>query len=246
MELFSLTGRSVLVTGARSGIGRAIAVGLAEAGADIIVHGHHDDVGETAELVERAGRHARTWVADFTAPALLGPAVRQLLSAGQIDVLVNNAGTIVRRDALACTPEDWHQVLDVNLTSLWYLTQAVGRSMVEMGRGKVISIASMLSFHGGSQRVAYAASKHAVAGLTKALSNEWATHNVQVNALAPGFIETERPSPLLQDAAVLARIPAGRWGRPADLVGAAVFLASAASDYVTGHVLPVDGGWLAS
>lgn len=245
-ELFSLEGKVALVTGARGGIGRALAVGLAQAGADIILHGHHDDLDETALLVERAGRVVDRWHADFTSPdGLLAP-LDEVLARHQVDVLVNNAGAIVRRPALELGFDEWRTVLQVNLDAVWLVTQRVGATMVARRRGKVVTVASMLSFHGGAERAAYAASKHGVVGLTKALSNEWAGANVQVNAIAPGYIETERPSPLIGDKALLARIPAGRWGTTADLVGATVFLSSVASDYVTGHVLPIDGGWLAA
>jgi 2-dehydro-3-deoxy-D-gluconate 5-dehydrogenase len=245
MDLFSLRGKTALVTGARTGIGRALAVGLAEAGADLVLHGHRDDLDETEALVRKAGRNVRRWHADFGDPPSLLEPLDRVLAGGSVDILVNNAGIIVRRPALELGYQDWRRVLDVNLHALWLVSQRVGATMVQRGAGKVINVASMLSFHGGTDRSAYAASKHAVAGLTRALSNEWASAGVQVNAIAPGYIATDPPSPLIGDPVLLDRIPAHRFGQPQDLVGATVFLASAASDYVTGHVLPVDGGWLA-
>jgi 2-deoxy-D-gluconate 3-dehydrogenase len=246
MSLFDLTGRTALVTGARTGIGRAIAVGLAAAGADVIAHGHHDDLDEVVAEIGKAGPSARTWVYDLSHPEGLDDAVRDL---PPVDILVNNAG-IVRRGPAATHPFDqWREVLTVNLDAVFALTQVIGGGMLRRRSGKVIMIASMLSFQGGILVPGYTASKHAVVGLTKALANEWAVDNVQVNAIAPGYISTNNTAPLRADAgreaAISARIPAGRWGTPEDLIGAATFLAAPASDYVTGHVLAVDGGWLA-
>lgn len=236
MNPFDLTGRTALVTGARTGIGRAVALGLAEAGAHVIAHGHRDDV---------EGVGAQTWVYDLSRPDGLEEAVRDLPT---VDILVNNAGIIRRAPAADHTFEAWREVLTVNLDAVFQLTRLIGAGMLARRRGKIIMIASMLSFQGGVFVPGYAASKHAVVGLTKALANEWASSNVQVNAIAPGYIATANTAALQADpereAAISARIPAGRWGTPEDLVGAATFLAAPASDYVNGHVLAVDGGWL--
>jgi 2-deoxy-D-gluconate 3-dehydrogenase len=247
-SLFSLEGRTALVTGARSGIGGAIAVGLAAAGADVVLHGHHDDLAATRASVESHGRRVRSWSMDFDDPELVGPAIDEILADERIDILVHNAGLVRRDPALEVELADWRRVMSVNLDSAFVLAQRVGAPMVARGSGKIILIASMLSFQGGINQPAYAASKHGLAGLTKALSNEWAAHNVQINALAPGYIATGLTAALTSDPdrerEIRRRIPAGRWGTPDDLVGAAVFLSSSASDYVSGHVLAVDGGWL--
>jgi 2-deoxy-D-gluconate 3-dehydrogenase len=244
--MFDLTGRTALVTGARTGIGRGIAAALAGAGADLVLHGHHDDLDEVEDETRAAGRLTRRWVLDLSDPSRVADAAASL---PPIDILVNNAGIIRRGPALSQSSGDWRDVLAVNLDSVYFLTRAVGAGMVARGSGKVIMIASMLSFQGGLNVAGYTASKHAVTGLTRALANEWAPHGVQVNAIAPGYIATGNTEALRSDdereAEIRARIPAGRWGRPEDLAGAAVFLASSASDYVNGHVLAVDGGWLA-
>ncbi|MCG5211809.1 2-dehydro-3-deoxy-D-gluconate 5-dehydrogenase KduD [Streptosporangium sp. KLBMP 9127] len=247
--MFSLTGRTALVTGARTGIGRAVALGLAEAGADLVLHGHHDDLDEVEAEVRKAGRRAERWVLDLSDPGAIPGAVTALLAKRPIDILVNNAGIIRRAPAVAHSYGDFREVLDVNLDAVFLLSQAIGARMLDRGEGKIIMIASMLSFQGGLNVPAYTAAKHGVAGLTKALACEWAAGGVQVNAIAPGYIATGNTSSLRADPerepAIRARIPAGRWGCPEDLAGAAVFLASRASDYVNGHVLAVDGGWLA-
>lgn len=200
--------------------------------------------------VEEAGRRFLSVQADLSDPATIAPLVAEVEAGlGPIDILVNNAGIIRRHDATAYPEEDWRAVLDVNLSAVWHLSRTVGRAMLGRGRGKIINVASLLAFQGGVRVPAYAASKHAVAGLTKALANEWAGRGVNVNAIAPGYIATDNTEALRADPersrAILDRIPAGRWGDPGDLAGAAVFLASGASDYVHGHVLVVDGGWLA-
>jgi 2-deoxy-D-gluconate 3-dehydrogenase len=247
-ELFDLTGRVALVTGARSGIGQAIAVGYAKAGADLVLLGHQDNMGETAAAVGEAGRKAEVALLDLSDPSAVGPFCAELLADHQVDIVVNNAGTIRRGPVEDIPLEGWHEVLQTNLDSAFALAQACGRPMLERGSGKIINIASMLSFQGGINVAAYTVSKHGIVGLTKALANEWAGRGVQVNAIAPGYIATNNTAALVADPvrepAIRARIPAGRWGTPEDLVGAAVFLASRASDYVTGHVLAVDGGWL--
>jgi 2-deoxy-D-gluconate 3-dehydrogenase len=249
-NLFDLSGRVALVTGANTGLGNAMAIALAEAGADIAVAGRSAP-NETERAVRALGRrfHAVTW--DFAAQPKAGGVVEQARAAlGRLDILVNNAGTIRRAPALEFTEEDWDLVLDVNLKSVFFLCQAGARAMLETaGRGKIINIASMLSFQGGIRVASYTASKSGLAGLTRLLANEWAGRGINVNAIAPGYFETSNTTALRQDAErnreILSRIPAGRWGQPRDLAGAAVFLASAASDYVHGAILPVDGGWLA-
>lgn len=241
--MFRLDGRTALVTGARSGIGRAVAVALAGAGADLVLLGRRD-LDETAEFTG-----AETLLCDLSNPAETTATVDGLLARRRVDILVNNAGVIRRAPAAEVTYDDWRAVLTVNLDAVFLLSRACGAAMARRGAGKIITIASLLSFQGGVNVPAYTASKHAVAGLTKALANEWAPLGVQVNAIAPGYIATDNTRPLREDgereAAITDRIPAGRWGTPDDLAGAAVFLAAPASDYVNGHVLAVDGGWLA-
>lgn len=246
---FSLVGRTALVTGADRGLGQAIALALAGAGADIAAAGR-TPADATGEQVRALGRRF-TWVeADFSKPGVTQPLVDAVLQQlGRLDILVNNAGTIRRADAVDFTEADWDLVLDTNLKSLFFLTQAAARPMLAAGYGKVINIASMLSFQGGIRVASYTASKSGVAGVTRLLANEWAAKGINVNAIAPGYFATDNTQALRQDAQrsteILARIPAGRWGSPDDLGGAAIFLASPASDYVHGAILPVDGGWLA-
>jgi len=230
---FDLTGKAAIVTGANSGIGRAIAVALAEAGADVALAGR-SPADETA--------------AQITAP--VQRVVDQTLAAfGRLDILVNNAGIIRRADAVDFSEADWDAVIDTNLKSLFFLCQAAGRHMLGQGSGKIVNIASLLSFQGGIRVPSYAAAKSGVAGLTKALANEWAGRGVNVNAIAPGYIATNNTAALQADETrnrqILERIPASRWGDPKDIAGAAVFLASSAANYVNGHILAVDGGWLA-
>jgi 2-deoxy-D-gluconate 3-dehydrogenase len=247
--MFSLAGRTALVTGARTGIGRAIAGGLARAGADIVLHGHHNDLDEVEAEVRKAGREASRWVLDLSRTDEIPRAAEELLARREIDILVNNAGIIHRAPAAAHPYAEWRALLDVDLDAVFLLSQAAGRRMLDRGHGKIIMIASLLSFQGGINVAGYAAAKHAVAGLTRSLACEWAARGVQVNAIAPGYVETGNTSALRHDPgreeAISARIPAGRWGTPADIAGPAVFLASSASDYVNGHILAVDGGWLA-
>jgi 2-deoxy-D-gluconate 3-dehydrogenase len=249
LDRFDLTGRTALVTGARTGIGRAIAIGLAESGAELILHGHHADLAEVAAAVRAAGKEPVQVVADLAEPGAASALCDRVMAEHRVDILVNNAGTIRRAPAIEYTEDDWRDVLTTNLESTWVLSQRLGGAMVGRGMGKIVNVASVLSFQGGIRVVAYAASKHAVAGITRALANEWAGRNVQVNAIAPGYIATAGTEALRDDPereqAIRSRIPAGRWGVPEDVVGAAVFLASPASDYVNGHLLAVDGGWLA-
>jgi 2-deoxy-D-gluconate 3-dehydrogenase len=247
LELFRLDGRVALVTGASSGLGAAIATALAEAGAQVAVHRNRRPASETAASI---GGRAAVFQCDLSdskgAERLFSEVVERF---GRVDILVNNAGTIHRSAAADFSLEEWQRVLQVNLTSVFQLSQLAGRNM--MGRdsgGKIVNIASMLSFQGGIRVPAYAASKGGVAQLTKALANEWAAHNIQVNAIAPGYFATSNTEALQADPVrsrqILERIPANRWGQPRDLAGAAVFLSSRASDYVTGTVLTVDGGWM--
>ena len=246
---FDLTGRVAVVTGANTGIGQAVAVALAEAGADVALVGR-SPADDTAERVRGFGREVTLIPADLSTIAPVGDVVdRTLAELGGLDILVNNAGIIRRADALDFSEEDWDAVIDTNLKSLFFLSQAAARHMAAQGRGKIVNIASLLSFQGGIRVASYTASKSGVAGLTKLLANEWAAKGINVNAIAPGYIATNNTAALQADEnrnrQIIERIPAGRWGDPSDLGGAAVFLASSASDYVNGHILAVDGGWLA-
>ena len=246
---FDLSGKAAIVTGANTGIGQAIALALAEAGADVALAGR-SPADETAEQIRALGRGAVPIAADFATTAPVQKVVDQTLAAfGRLDILVNNAGIIRRAEAVDFSEADWDAVIDTNLKSLFFLCQAAGRHMLERGSGKIVNIASLLSFQGGIRVPSYAAAKSGVAGLTKALANEWAGRGINVNAIAPGYIATNNTAALQADETrnrdILARIPAGRWGEPSDLSGAAVFLASRAADYMHGAIVPVDGGWLA-
>lgn len=240
MNPFSLAGQVALVTGANTGIGQAIAVAMAQAGAEVIAAGRRD-CDETLALTG-GGRQMRL---DFGDPM----AARDVFARERIDILVNNAGIIRRADAVDFTEADWDAVIDVNLKALFFTCQAFARAALPRGRGKIINIASLLSFQGGIRVPSYTASKHGVAGLTRLMANEWASRGLNVNAIAPGYIETNNTQALRDDpersAAILDRIPAGRWGRPEDIGQSAVFLAAPASDYINGAVLNIDGGWLA-
>jgi len=245
---FSLEGRVALVTGASGGLGAAYAVALAEAGADVAVH-DRTPVDETCERVRALGRRAVALSGDITDPEVPARMVRETLDAlGSLDIVVNNAGTIRRAPAADTTDEDWLAVLDVNLSSVFRMCRAAGRPMLAKGHGKIVNVASLLAFQGGILVPAYAASKGGVAQLTKGLANEWAGKGVNVNAVAPGYVRTANTAPLQADPvrnkAIVDRIPAGRWAEPSDIAGAVVFLSSRASDYVHGHVLVVDGGWM--
>jgi 2-dehydro-3-deoxy-D-gluconate 5-dehydrogenase len=248
---FDLTGRRALVTGARRGIGAGIAIALAEAGADIVAASvsQEPEGGEVAERVRSLGRRFEAHTVDLGDRVEVDRLLADLDARGVgIDILVNNAGVILRAPATEHGDDLWDTVIEVNLTSAFRLARALGSRMLERGHGKIIFTASMLSFQGGINVASYTASKSAIAGLVKTLSNEWAARNVNVNAIAPGYIATDNTQPLQDDAdrnaAILGRIPAGRWGTPSDIGGAAVFLASSASDYVHGTTLAVDGGWL--
>ncbi|NIA56048.1 2-dehydro-3-deoxy-D-gluconate 5-dehydrogenase KduD [Massilia sp. TW-1] len=249
LDLFNLDGRTALVTGANTGLGQGIAIALAEAGADIVAVGR-SAATETGMHVAALGRRFLDVHADLSSTAPARAAVDAAINLnGRLDIVVNNAGVIRRADSLDVEEADWDAVIDTNLKSVFFLAQAAARHMAAHGGGKIINIASLLSFQGGIRVPAYAASKSAVAGLTRALANEWAARGINVNAIAPGYFDTNNTAALradpVREPAILARIPAGRWGEPGDLAGAAVFLASRASDYVHGVVLPVDGGWLA-
>jgi 2-dehydro-3-deoxy-D-gluconate 5-dehydrogenase len=246
---FALDGKVAVVTGANTGLGQAMALALADAGADVVLVGRSDP-SDTVAGIEAKGRKALAIEADLSTVArhkrIAGDAEAW---QGQVDILVNNAGVIRRADAIDFTEADWDAVMDTNLKSVFFLSQAFARPMLERGRGKIVNIASLLSFQGGIRIPSYTASKSGLAGLTRLLACEWAGKGINVNAIAPGYFVTNNTAALRSDparnAAILARIPAGHWGDPADIGGAAVFLASRASDYVNGVVLPVDGGWLA-
>ncbi|KGF82127.1 3-ketoacyl-ACP reductase [Massilia sp. JS1662] len=249
LDLFNLAGRTALVTGANTGLGQGIAIALAAAGADIVAAGR-SPADDTAAQVRALGRRFLDVRADLSSTAPVRDVVDAAVALnGRLDIVVNNAGIIHRADSLEVDEADWDAVIDTNLKSVFFLAQAAARHMAAHGGGKIVNIASLLSFQGGIRVPAYAASKSAVAGLTRALANEWAAQGINVNAIAPGYFDTNNTAALradpVREPAILARIPAGRWGQPGDLAGAAVFLASRASDYVHGIVLPVDGGWLA-
>ena len=248
-SLFSLEGAKALVTGGNRGLGQGMAVALARAGADVAASSY-ESCDETADIVRGLGRKAWVFTADHSDRADIRRLVEEAnAEMGRVDILVNNAGIILRHPAAEFPEDAWDRVLEINLSSVFFLCQAFGRDMVERGRGKIINVASLLSFSGGILVPSYTASKHGVAGITKALANEWAKNNVQVNAIAPGYMATDNTQALRDDPVrskeILARIPAGRWGTPEDVGSVAVFLASRASDYVNGHVLTVDGGWMA-
>lgn len=250
LDQFRLDGKCALVTGARTGLGAGIARALAEAGADIVGAGDRE-MPETEAYVRSLGRRFAFVQADLRDTSRAAAVVNDAVSAlGRLDILVNNAGIIRREDALDFTEENWDDVLNLNLKSMFFLSQAAAKQFLAQGSGgKIINIASMLSYQGGIRVVSYTASKSGVMGMTRALANEWAKYGIHVNAIAPGYMETNNTAALRADAArnaaILDRIPAGRWGTPDDLAGAAVFLASSASDYVHGFTLAVDGAWLA-
>jgi 2-deoxy-D-gluconate 3-dehydrogenase len=250
LDLFKLDGKAAFVTGADKGLGQGLVLALAEAGADIIGLSRSDS-GETAKAVRALGRkyHAINGDLQTTNAEDLHKIVDEAANKfGGLNILVNNAGTIRRGPALDFSETDWDDVLQVNLKSAFFLSQAAARVMAKNGGGKIINIASMLSFQGGINVISYAAAKSGMAGMTRGLANEWAKHNINVNAIAPGYMATDNTAVLRTDAnrapAILERIPAGRWGTPDDLKGAVVFLASSASDYMHGAIVPVDGGWL--
>jgi len=245
-DTFRIDGTRALVTGANTGIGQAIAVGLAQAGAHVVAAGR-SSCAETVEMIEAAGGSAEAFALDLADPVA---AAARMTEAGDLDILVNNAGIIRRADSVDFSSADWDDVMDVNLKAVFTLSQAFAKAaFARDAGGRIVNIASLLSFQGGIRVPAYTAAKHGVAGLTKILANEWAARGITVNAVAPGYIATNNTAALREDpkrsAEILARIPAGRWGDPADIAGAVTFLCTPAANYVTGAVLNVDGGWLA-
>lgn len=250
LDSFRLDDSVALVTGSSTGLGQAIAIALAEAGANIACHGNTNEVPDgTCQAITKLGRRTLALTGDLSLRETPQQLIEKTLAHfGQLDILVNNAGTIRRAPATEYSEEDWATVIEVNLSSIFRMSQLAGRHMIERGRGKILNTASLLSFQGGVTVPAYAASKGGVAQLTKALANEWASKGINVNAIAPGYMRTDNTKALQADETrsrqIVERIPAGRWGEPSDLAGAAVFLCSAASDYVNGHVLVVDGGWM--
>jgi 2-deoxy-D-gluconate 3-dehydrogenase len=247
---FSLEGKVALVTGANTGLGQGIAVALAEAGADIAVAGFVPPT-ETLEIIAKLGRKT----VDINANLMTIEPVQRIVDEtvaglGKLDILVNNAGLIRRADSTDFSEKDWDDVMNVNIKAAFFMAQAAGKQFIKQGTGgKIINIASMLSFQGGIRVPSYTASKSGIAGITRLLANEWASKNININAIAPGYMATDNTQQLREDPdrskAILDRIPAGRWGKPSDLAGAAVFLSSSASDYINGAIIPVDGGWLA-
>ena len=249
LDQFRLDGKTALVTGSSAGLGAAMAIALAEAGADVVCHGNARSPYETCKAIEKLGRHSAGIQADLAKSGAAETLFEKAQRVAPVDIVINNAGTIRRAKAIEYSDADWTEVLQVNLNSLWKLCQAAGRCFIaRRATGKIVNIASLLAFQGGITVPAYAASKGAVAQLTKALANEWASQGVNVNAIAPGYMRTDNTDSLQRDEArnrqILERIPAQRWGEPSDICGAALFLASRASDYVHGHVLVVDGGWM--
>jgi 2-dehydro-3-deoxy-D-gluconate 5-dehydrogenase len=248
-ERFNLAGRVALVTGASRGLGAAMAMALAEAGADVILHDRSDTCDAERAIKERTGVRTCCLKADLSVRAEADRMAEAAEKAmGRVDILVNNAGIIRRSPAVQFSDADWDDVIEINLTAVFRLTRAVGAGMVARKMGKIVNVASLLSFQGGLTVPSYSAAKGGVAQLTKAFANEWAPHGITANAIAPGYMLTDNTKPLVADETryrqITERIPAGRWGKPEDLAGAVVFLASPASDYVNGHVLVVDGGWM--
>ncbi|HCA78364.1 MAG TPA: 2-deoxy-D-gluconate 3-dehydrogenase [Bacteroidetes bacterium] len=246
---FDLAGKTAIVTGSCKGLGRGMAVGLAGAGADVVLV-DRDEATDTAKVIESMGRKALTISADLMSIEPIPSIMENTLATfGKVDILINNAGTIRRTPAIDFSEKDWDDIMAVNAKTVFFFSQAVARDMVKRKSGKIINIASLLSFQGGILVPSYAASKGAVAQVTKALANEWASLGININAIAPGYMATDNTKALREDAvrskAILDRIPAGRWGTPGDLADVAVFLASSASDYINGHILVVDGGWMA-
>ncbi len=249
MNFFRLDGKVAIVTGGNTGLGQAYAVALAKAGADLVIPTYDNNWDETRELIEKEGKKVIFVQGDLTKKEDRAKVVEAAMNEyGKIDVLINNAGTIRRTPLLEYKEEDWNAVMDINLNAVYFLSQDVARIMEKQGGGKIVNVASMLSFQGGKFVPPYTASKHGVAGITKAFANELACKNIQINAIAPGYIKTANTAPIRADekrnAEILGRIPAERWADPFDLMGAIVFLSSKASDYVNGHILAVDGGWL--
>jgi 2-deoxy-D-gluconate 3-dehydrogenase len=250
LDKFRLDGKAAIVTGSERGLGQAYCIALAQAGADILGVTYADQADETADAVKAAGRKYVHMKANLmTLDPIPAVVERALAEFGKIDILVNNAGTILRHAAIDFTEKEWDDVMNLNLKTVFFLSQAVARQFLKQGRGgKIINIASMLSYQGGLFVPSYCASKSGVRGITMSMANEWAKHNIQVNAVAPGYVETMNTAPIRADEerreSITARIPAGRWAQPEDIAPAVVFLASPASDYLNGAVIAVDGGWL--
>ncbi len=249
MDFFRLDGKVAIVTGGNTGLGQGYALALANAGADLFIVTYDTTWEETEQLIKGVGRRVEFFQADLSKREQIDGVVKACMDKyGRIDILVNNAGIIKRAPLLEFKDEDWQAVIDVNLNAVYYLSHAVAKVMANQKSGKIINVASMLSFQGGKFVPPYTASKHGVVGITKAFANELASENIQVNAVAPGYIATANTAPIRADegraSEILGRIPANRWGHPYDLMGAIVFLSSRAADYVTGHVLAIDGGWL--
>lgn len=249
MDFFSLKDKVAIVTGGNTGLGQAYSVAFAKAGANLFIITYDKNWEETKNLIEAEGRKVEFYQADLTDREQIRKSIETCKKIyGKIDILVNNAGIIKRHLLLEYPDSDWKAVLDINLNTVYYMSQDVGKIMVEQGYGKIINVASMLSFQGGKFVPAYTASKHGVAGITKAFANELAEKNIQVNAIAPGYIKTANTAPIRanekRNKEILERIPVARWAEPSDLMGSIVFLASKASDYLNGHILAVDGGWL--
>jgi 2-deoxy-D-gluconate 3-dehydrogenase len=249
MEAFNLKGKTALVTGSSRGLGAGIAQALAEAGANVAIHGSRENPAATAKMLREIGANQLSLAGDVRDASVCARLIVEVVGHfGRIDILVNNAGTIRRASAVEHSDEDWQAVIDTNLTSVFRMTKHAGRHMLAQGSGKIINIASLLSFQGGITVPSYAAAKGGVGQLTKAFANEWAAKGINVNAIAPGYMATDNTEALRSNPErsrqILERIPAGRWGTPGDIAGAVIFLASKASDYVHGHVLVVDGGWL--
>ncbi|MFN7249331.1 MAG: 2-dehydro-3-deoxy-D-gluconate 5-dehydrogenase KduD [Anaerobacillus sp.] len=247
-NVFSLEGKTALVTGAGQGIGQAMAIAFAQAGADLILVGP-SAMEETEQKITKLGKNVKSYTVDLLKVDEIPHKIGEIVAENTIDIALNNAGIIRREPAVDHSLDNWQSVIDINLSAVFLVSQQVAKQMLERGSGKIINIASLLAFQGGITVPGYAASKHGVAGITKALANEWASKGVQINAIAPGYISTANTAALRADeersTAILDRIPAGRWGQTSDLTGAAIFLASQAADYVNGHVLVVDGGWMA-
>jgi 2-deoxy-D-gluconate 3-dehydrogenase len=245
---FSLTGKTALVTGASKGIGASIDIAMAQAGADVVLVGRsQDSLSATRTAIENLGRTTETLIADVESRDQIAAAFKSIEQLN-VEIVVNNAGSISRAPAIETSLEDWDRIIDTNLNSVFQISQLCAKSMLAKGQGRIINIASLLSFQGGINVPAYTASKHAVAGVTKALANEWGAKGVTVNAIAPGYISTDNTQALRNDAdrntSILARIPIGRWGTPEDLAAVAVFLASPAAAYINGEIITVDGGWM--
>jgi 2-deoxy-D-gluconate 3-dehydrogenase len=245
---FSLTGKTALVTGASKGIGASIAIAMAQAGADVVLVGRsQDSLSATRTAIENLGRTTETLIADVESRDQIAAAFKSIEQLN-VEIVVNNAGSISRAPAIETSLEDWDRIIDTNLNSVFQISQLCAKSMLAKGHGRIINIASLLSFQGGINVPAYTASKHAVAGVTKALANEWGAKGVTVNAIAPGYISTDNTQALRNDvdrnASILGRIPIGRWGTPEDLAAVAVFLASPAAAYINGEIITVDGGWM--